>query len=131
MSILNLLPTKTAKAKNLILPPGHADSIDRYLAATRILEHAESDQASVKENLTDAVRDAFFKGNAGLAAPMKSIQLVGNQGTVLVSFASQWAPKAEEIPLPPELIREQFTLSIKSDEIPPEKQEPLDRKSVV
>lgn len=122
MSILNLLPLKQAKAKHLVLP-GHADTVDRYLSATRILDHAEADQKAVKESLAEPIREHFFRSNAGLAAPMKSVQLVGNQGSVLVSFNALWNPSAETIPLPPEMLREQFTIKVKSEDIPPEKQE--------
>ena len=140
MSILNLLPLKQTKAKHLVLPsttmiqlsqPGtpeilqlsSADATDRYLAATRILDHAEADQKAVKESLTEPVRELYFRSNAGLASPMKSVQLVGNQGSVLVSFNALWNPSAETLPLPPDMLREQFTIKVKSEDIPPEKQE--------
>ena len=124
MSILSILPTKAAKAKYPTLT-GHTDAVDRYLSATRILEHAEADQLLVKEALAAPVREAYFRANAGLASPGKSVQLVGNQGTVLVSFGALWNPRVEAPPIPPEYVREQFTVTVKGDEIPPEKQEPF------
>lgn len=127
MSILSLLPSKSAKAKYPVLA-GHADAVDRFLSATRILEHAEADQAAVKEALAEPVRLAYFRANAGLASPGKSLQLVGNQGSVLVSFSALWNPKVETIPIPPEYVREQFSVTVKGDEIPPEKQEPFVRE---
>lgn len=126
MSILSLLPTKQAKSKHLTLP-GFEDNVDRYLSATRILEHAEADQALVKEALQAPIREHFFRSNHGLAAPMKSVRLPGNLGSVLVSFSALWSPKVEQPALPPTMLREQFTISVKGDEIPPEKAEPFVR----
>ena len=124
MSILNILPSKSPKSKHLLLP-GLENQIDRYLSATRILEHAEADQALVKEALAQPVREHFFRANHGLAAPCKSVRLPGNLGSVLVSFSSIWNPKTEQPALPATMLREQFTIAIKGDEIPPEKAEPF------